>query len=56
MNEANRQPYHKLHYIDWALGAIDVQLRLFNKQLHQRNENLLPPVRWIDKQIEPVEP
>ncbi|MHC4642141.1 MAG: gamma-glutamylcyclotransferase [Planctomycetota bacterium] len=32
-NEAHRRPAHKLHYIDWALNAIDVQLRTFNKQL-----------------------
>ena len=33
MNEVHRRPAHKLHYIDWALSAIDVQLRMFNKQL-----------------------
>ena len=33
MNEGHRQPAHKLHYIDWALSAIDIQLRMFNKQL-----------------------
>lgn len=33
MREAYRRPYHKLHYIDWALGAIDLQIRLFNKQI-----------------------
>jgi gamma-glutamylcyclotransferase (GGCT)/AIG2-like uncharacterized protein YtfP len=33
MHEAHRRPAHKLHYIDWALNAIDVQLRTFNKQL-----------------------
>ena len=33
MNEAHRRPAHKLHYIDWALSAIDVQLRMFNEQL-----------------------
>ena len=33
MNEMHRRPAHKLHYIDWALSAIDVQLRMFNKQL-----------------------
>jgi gamma-glutamylcyclotransferase (GGCT)/AIG2-like uncharacterized protein YtfP len=32
MNEGHRRPVHKLHYIDWALSAIDVQLRMFNKQ------------------------
>ncbi|MFQ6035106.1 MAG: gamma-glutamylcyclotransferase family protein [Sedimentisphaerales bacterium] len=35
MNEAHRRPAHKLHYIDWALSAIDVQLRMFNKQLRK---------------------
>ncbi len=33
MNEGHRRPVHQLHYIDWALGAIDVQLRMFNKQI-----------------------
>lgn len=33
MNEGHRQPVHKLHYIDWALSTIDVQLRLFNEQV-----------------------
>jgi len=33
MNEGHRRPVHRLHYIDWALGAVDVQLRMFNKQL-----------------------
>ncbi len=33
MNEGHRRPAHQLHYIDWALNAIDVQLRMFNKQL-----------------------
>ena len=35
MNEAHRRPVHKLHYIDWALSAIDVQLRMFNKQVKE---------------------
>jgi len=35
MNEAHYRPIHKLHYIDWALSAIDVQLRMFNKQLRK---------------------
>jgi hypothetical protein len=33
MNERHHRPAHQLHYIDWALSAIDVQLRMFNKQL-----------------------
>jgi gamma-glutamylcyclotransferase (GGCT)/AIG2-like uncharacterized protein YtfP len=35
MNEMHRRPAHKLYYIDWALSAIDVQLRMFNKQLRK---------------------
>jgi hypothetical protein len=33
MDEGFHRPVHKLHYIDWALGAIDVRLRMFNDQL-----------------------
>jgi gamma-glutamylcyclotransferase (GGCT)/AIG2-like uncharacterized protein YtfP len=35
MNEGRRRPTHKLHYIDWALNAIDTQLQMFNKQLKE---------------------
>jgi len=35
MNEVRRRPIHKLHYIDWALSALDVQLRMFNKQIRK---------------------
>jgi len=35
MNEAHYRPAHKLHYIDWALSAIDVQLRMFNKKVKE---------------------
>jgi gamma-glutamylcyclotransferase (GGCT)/AIG2-like uncharacterized protein YtfP len=35
MNEAHHRPVHKLHYIDWALSAVDVQLRMFNKQVNK---------------------
>jgi gamma-glutamylcyclotransferase (GGCT)/AIG2-like uncharacterized protein YtfP len=38
MSEMHRRPAHKLHYIDWALTAIDVQLRMFNKQLKNTAE------------------
>jgi len=38
MNEGHHRPAHKLHYIDWALSAIDVQLRMFNKQLKKNAE------------------
>jgi gamma-glutamylcyclotransferase (GGCT)/AIG2-like uncharacterized protein YtfP len=35
MNEMPHRSAHKLHYIDWALSAMDVQLRMFNKQLRK---------------------
>jgi len=35
MNEGHHKPAHTLHYIDWVLSAIDVQLRMFNKQLRE---------------------
>lgn len=34
-HEGHHRPAHKLHYIDWALSAIDVQLRMFNTQLEK---------------------
>jgi len=33
MNEGHRRPVHTLHYIDWALGAVEAQLARFNRQL-----------------------
>lgn len=33
LNERHYGPAHKPHYIDWAVSAIDVQLRMFNKQI-----------------------
>ena len=35
MNERHHRPAHKLHYIDWAMNAIDTQLRAFNKKLNE---------------------
>jgi len=35
MNEGHHRPVHPLHYIDWALSAVDIQLRMFNKQLRK---------------------
>ncbi len=35
LHEGHNKPYHKLHYIDWAMGAIDLQIRLFNKKLEE---------------------
>jgi hypothetical protein len=45
MNEIRRRPAHKLHYIDWALSAIDVQLRMFNKQLRKSAQHYPPGLR-----------
>jgi hypothetical protein len=33
MNEGHHRPTHKLHYIDWVLNTISVQLRTFNEQV-----------------------
>jgi len=33
MNEGHHRPVHTLHYINWVIGAIETQLRMFNKQL-----------------------
>jgi gamma-glutamylcyclotransferase (GGCT)/AIG2-like uncharacterized protein YtfP len=41
MHEAHNKPYHKLHYIDWAMGAIDLQICLFNKHIESRTKQ--PP-------------
>jgi hypothetical protein len=38
MNESLHKPAHKLHYIDWALNSVDIQLRLFNKQLEKPDQ------------------
>lgn len=35
MDERHHQPAHSLHYIEWALGAIATQLKLFNQQLEK---------------------
>jgi hypothetical protein len=40
MNEGHRKPVHKLHYIDWILGAIDAQLRMFNRRLRDASPHL----------------
>ncbi len=42
MNEGHNKPYHQPHYIDWALGAIDLQIRLFNKRI-ERGGPIRPP-------------
>jgi len=33
MNERRGRPAHKLHYIDWAVSAIDMQLQIFNMEI-----------------------
>jgi gamma-glutamylcyclotransferase (GGCT)/AIG2-like uncharacterized protein YtfP len=33
MNEAHHRPAHGQHYIEWAIAAIDMRLRMFNEQL-----------------------
>jgi len=35
MQERRRRPAHSLHYIDWALSAVDAQLMHFNGQLNE---------------------
>ena len=42
MHEGHHKPYHKPHYIDWALGAVDLQIRLFNKKLEEGKPEKLP--------------
>ncbi len=39
MKEGHHRPAHKLHYIDWVLSTINVQLRMFNQQLKKTNNN-----------------
>ena len=33
MHEQHHQPAHRPHYIEWAIAAIDMRLRMFNEQL-----------------------
>ena len=35
MNEGHHRPIHTPHYINWVIGAIETQLRMFNKQLKE---------------------
>ena len=35
MNEGLHKPVHELHYINWVIDSLDVQLKLFNKQLEK---------------------
>jgi len=35
LNERHFRPVHKLHYIDWALSAIDRQLKTFNHEVRE---------------------
>lgn len=54
LDEAHHQPSHKPHYIDWALGAIDIQLRLFNK--HLQDSPLSKTRLTISKLLEKIRP
>ena len=36
MIEGHYQPVHSLHYIEWAVNAIDAQLRAFNQQVREQ--------------------
>jgi gamma-glutamylcyclotransferase (GGCT)/AIG2-like uncharacterized protein YtfP len=38
LNEGHRKPAHEMHYIDWALTAIDMQLRMFNQQVKKTEQ------------------
>jgi gamma-glutamylcyclotransferase (GGCT)/AIG2-like uncharacterized protein YtfP len=40
MNEGFHRSVHQLHYINWALNSVDIQLRLFNKQLEDSSHLL----------------
>ncbi|MCE5186259.1 MAG: gamma-glutamylcyclotransferase [Planctomycetaceae bacterium] len=42
MHEAHNKPYHKLHYIDWAMAAIDLQITLFNKHVEASGKQKMP--------------
>jgi len=35
LGEGHHRPAHKLHYIEWAVSAIHIQLRMFNQQLER---------------------
>lgn len=41
MTENRKNPVHKLHYIDWAVSAIETRLRMFNKHLKESQTTLL---------------
>jgi gamma-glutamylcyclotransferase (GGCT)/AIG2-like uncharacterized protein YtfP len=37
-NERHHKPAHSLHYIEWALGAITTQLKMFNQLLRKPDD------------------
>jgi hypothetical protein len=39
-SENHGRPIHKPHYITWAINAIDVQLRMFNKELKKKHDHI----------------
>jgi len=40
MNEGHHRPAHKLHYIDWAISTINIQLRMFNQQIRKSKSKI----------------
>ena len=40
MGEGFHKPAHEEHYIDWALTAVDMQLRMFNQQVQKARESI----------------
>ena len=40
MNEGHHRPAHKLHYIDWAISAINIQLRMFNQRIRKSKSKI----------------
>ena len=39
MTERHNKPAHEVHYIEWALTAVDMQLRMFNKQVEKAQKS-----------------
>ncbi|MGD9110166.1 MAG: gamma-glutamylcyclotransferase [Phycisphaerales bacterium] len=39
MTERHHNPSHRLYYIDWAVGAIDTQLRMFNQKIKESKKS-----------------
>lgn len=39
MSEGYHKPAHEVHYIEWAVTAVDMQLRMFNQQVEKAQES-----------------